>query len=133
MMRKWNRLKKTEGDKHLNAATRNFSLAVKITTLCVGVFAVGLGAGIYNNVFDRPESPNVLNEPVRKLASLLKKPAVMQPLPEMPTESPPGVSIQPEIIVPLDAFSIQGIDPIITGPRAQKSRGGVERAVSDRS
>ncbi|NKB83780.1 hypothetical protein HED51_11655 [Ochrobactrum grignonense] len=79
---------------------------------------------------DTAENRHGLNEPVGELASVLKKPAVMQPLPEMPSESAPNVSAQQELSVPGDAISIQGIDPIITGPRAYKPRADAGRTAS---
>lgn len=99
-----------------------FTIRTRLAALGATAFAACLGAGIYINVHDTAENRHGLNEPVGKLASVLKKPAVIQPLPEMPSESAPNVSAQQELSVPGDAISIQGIDPIITGPRAYKPR-----------
>ncbi|KAB0573224.1 hypothetical protein [Brucella pituitosa] len=131
MVQKSTGLKKTNRDKRPTDAVADttsikrssfFTIRTKLATLGATVFVVGLSADIYKNVHDTTENQHGLNERVSKLASVLKKPAVMQPLPEMPSESVPNISAQQELLVPGDAISIQAIDPIITGPRAYKPR-----------
>ncbi len=131
MVQKSNRPKTTNRDKRLTDAVADttpikrsgfFTLRTRLAALGATVFIAGLGSGIYINVHDTTENRHGLNERVSKLASVLKKPAVMQPLPEIPTESVPNISAQQELLVPGDAISIQAIDPIITGPRAYKPR-----------
>ncbi|MBO1039235.1 hypothetical protein [Brucella pituitosa] len=131
MVQKSNRPKTTNRNKRLTDAVADttpikrsgfFTLRTRLAALGATVFVVGLGSGIYINVHDTTENQHGLNERVSKLASVLKKPAVMQPLPEIPSESVPNISAQQELLVPGDAISIQAIDPIITGPRAYKPR-----------
>ena len=131
MVQKSNRPKTTNRDKRPTDAVADttpikrsgfFMLRTRLAALGATVFVAGLGSGIYINVHDTTENQHGLNEPVSKLASVLKKRAVMQPLPEMPSESVPNISAQQELLVPGDAISIQAIDPIITGPRAYKPR-----------
>ncbi len=131
MVQKSTGLKKTNRDKHRTDAVASstsikrssfFTIRTSLATLGATVLVAGLGSGIYKNVHDTTENQHGLNERVSKLASVLKKPAVMQPLPEMPSESVPNISAQQELLVPGDAISIQAIDPIITGPRAYKPR-----------
>ena len=131
MVQKSNRPKTTNRDKRPSDAIASstpikrfsfFTIRTRLAALGAAVFVVGLSAGIYKNVHDTIENQQESNERVNKLASVLKKPAVMQPLPEMPSESVPNISAQQELLVPGDAISIQAIDPIITGPRAYKPR-----------
>ena len=139
MVQKWNGPKKPKRDKHPNDAVAKsvpvsrsgfFSIHTKLAVMGVTVFVASLGVGIYINAHDAPESQSNLNKPVGKLASVLKKPSVMQPLPEMPSESMPGISAQQELLVPGDAINVQSIDPIITGPRAYKPRADARSAAS---
>lgn len=83
---------------------------------------LGVGASLYIGFEKDPENEASLSKPNSKLAAVLKKPSRMQPLPEMPSEAPLGMSAQPELFTPQDALMIQKIDPIITGPRTYKPR-----------
>lgn len=139
MVQKSNGLKKINREKRPKDAIAKskpvkqssfFMARTRLAVLGATIFVVSLSAGVYFNVHDTSGSSQGLNEPTRKLASLLKKPAAMQPLPEMPSESSPNISAQQELLIPADAISIQSIDPIITGPRAYKPRADVERAGS---
>ncbi|ASV86235.1 hypothetical protein [Ochrobactrum quorumnocens] len=131
MVQKSKGLKTTSRDKHLTDVIASstpikrlsfFTMRASLATLGATIFTASLGAGVYINMHDTAESRKGFNEPASRLASVLKKPAVMQPLPEKPTESVPNISAQQELLVPGDAISIQSVDPIITGPRAYKPR-----------
>ncbi|HWT64170.1 MAG TPA: hypothetical protein VN150_16490 [Ochrobactrum sp.] len=138
MVQNSNGPKKTNRDQHPTDAIADsaaikrssFTIRKSLAPFSAAIFVASLGVGIYLNAHDTEESREGLNAPVSKLASVLKKSAVMQPLPEIPSESVPNISAQHELSVPGDAISIQGIDPIITGPRAYKPRADAGRAVS---
>ncbi|WP_094507095.1 hypothetical protein [Brucella thiophenivorans] len=93
-----------------------------MTMLGAMVAFLGVGASLYIGFEKAPENQPSLDKATSKLAAMLKKPSRMQPLPEMPSELPPGISAQPELFTPQDALMIQKVDPIITGPRTYKLR-----------
>lgn len=129
MVRKWNKANKTGCDRHLNDSGA-LSWSTKrtwVSLLGAFVFVMGVGGSVYTTFDKSPESERHSGS---KIASLFKKPLVIQPLPDMPSESPPGMSLQPERLSPQDALTIQKIDTIITGPRTHKPRPIVERAAS---
>jgi len=103
-----------------------FKNRFKFVAFGVSIIAIGFGSGIYYNV-DVSRPAKAQNN---KLASLIKGSAAMQPLPEMPSEPMPTISAQQELLVPDKAPYIQGIDPIITGPRAYKPRTEIKRTAS---
>ncbi|MCL7997623.1 hypothetical protein M8994_05150 [Brucella sp. 21LCYQ03] len=94
--------------------------STNITALSTLAVFVGIGASIYIGFEKAPEGQQNLSSSPGKLAALLKNPSLMQPLPEMPTEAPPGIPVQSEVFVPKDALMIRATDPIITGPRTAK-------------
>ncbi|MDR6431113.1 hypothetical protein [Brucella pseudogrignonensis] len=129
MIKKWNKPGNDGCNGHLNdPAARHWSTKwVRTSVFGAIAFVLAVGGGVYTTFENLTEKSQQSNS---KLASLFKKPLVMQPLPEMPSESPPGMSVQPERLSPQDALTIQKVDPIITGPRTHKPRPIVERAAS---
>lgn len=93
-----------------------------MTLLGAMVVFAGIGASIYIGFETASENQHVLDKRNSKLAAILKKPAAMQPLPEIPSETPPDISARPELFMPQDTLMIHTIDPIITGPRSYKPR-----------
>ncbi|MFD1197334.1 hypothetical protein ACFQ3K_03200 [Brucella gallinifaecis] len=89
-----------------------------LTTLCFVTIITGIGAIIHITGNDMIDAPTYRINPDRNLASVTTTSMLMQPLPEMPSESPPGISIELGVFIPWDLSKSQGIDPIITGPRS---------------
>ncbi|ANG95754.1 hypothetical protein A8A54_04150 [Brucella pseudogrignonensis] len=103
-----------------------FGIRSKVLGFGAVTVALCFGVGIYLNT-DGGNSDKPQNS---KLASLLKGSSAMQPLPEMPSEPMPNISAQQELLIPDNAPNVQGIDPIITGPRAYKPRAEIKRTAS---
>ncbi len=129
MIKKWNKPGNDGCNGHLNnpAAWPWSTKWVRTSIFGAVAFVVAVGGGVYTTFEKLTEKPQQSNS---KLASIFKKQAVLQPLPEMPTEPLPGISVQPDRLTPEDALTIQKIDMIITGPRTHKNRPIVERAAS---
>lgn len=132
MIRKWNKAKRTIRNEPVNrSVARNGSKKwTWAPALVAATIFIAIG-GILNIPFEEAtKDPQTNQTNSSKLASILRKPAAMQPFPEMPTEALPGMSVQPERLTPEDALTIQKIDPIITGPRIDKPRANIERTAS---
>lgn len=126
MAQKWNKTEKAKREKgHSDPIAPSVSIKrAHIALLGVMVVCAGIGASIYSGFEKAPDNEQGFDKPNSKVAAILKRPTTMQPLPEMPSEAPPGVSAPPELFTPEDALMIKTIDPIITGPRAYKPRAG---------